>query len=72
MTVKTGAQPERQATSQIETRQETRNVDLGRRYGAIGIASVAAAVRYAGDGKNHAYAPVVHRVEARFMEVAAA
>ena len=45
--------------------------DLGVRYGAIGISAVAAAVRYAGDGKNQAYAPVVHRVEKRFTEAAA-
>ena len=32
--------------------------DLGRRYGAIGISAVAAALRYQSDGKNPAYAPV--------------
>lgn len=31
---------------------------LDRRYGAIGISAVAAAVRYQGDAKNPAYAPV--------------
>jgi hypothetical protein len=31
--------------------------DLDRRYGAIGISAVAAAVRYQSDGKNPAYAP---------------
>lgn len=70
MTAKTGsAKPEREATQHLT---ERRREDLGVRYGAIGIASVAAAVRYAGDSKNQAYAPVVHRVETRFTEVAAA
>jgi hypothetical protein len=32
---------------------------LDKRYGAIGISAVAAAVRYQCDGKNLAYAPVV-------------
>jgi hypothetical protein len=31
--------------------------ELDRRYGAIGISAVAAAVRYQSDGKNPAYAP---------------
>ena len=31
--------------------------DLDRRYGAIGISAVAAAVRYQSDGKNPEYAP---------------
>ena len=34
------------------------NPDLDRRYGAIGISAVAAAVRYQSDGKNPEYAPV--------------
>jgi hypothetical protein len=38
-----------------ETAKETA---LDRRYGAIGISAVAAAVRYQGDAKNAAYAPV--------------
>jgi hypothetical protein len=33
---------------------------LDRRYGAIGISAVAAAVRYQGAAKNPAYAPVVN------------
>jgi hypothetical protein len=38
---------------------ERRRVDqLDKRYGAIGISAVAAAVRYQCDGKNLAYAPV--------------
>jgi hypothetical protein len=31
--------------------------DLDRRYGAIGISAVAAAVRYQSDNKNPEYAP---------------
>jgi hypothetical protein len=31
--------------------------DLDRRYGAIGISAVAAAVRYQSDSKNPEYAP---------------
>lgn len=31
--------------------------DLDRRYGAIGISAVAAALRYQSDSKNPAYAP---------------
>ena len=67
MTVATGAKPQQEANQ----RQPERREDLGIRYGAIGISAVAAAVRYAGDGKNQAYAPVVHRVEKRFTEAAA-
>jgi hypothetical protein len=33
--------------------------DLDARYGEIGISAVAAAVRYKGDARNPAYAPVV-------------
>lgn len=33
---------------------------LDRRYGAIGIPAVAAAVRYQGAAKNPAYAPVAN------------
>lgn len=67
MTAVTGAKPQQEANQ----RQPERRVDLGNRYGAIGIASVAAACRYAGDTKNEAYAPTQHRIEERFMEAAA-
>jgi hypothetical protein len=70
MTAKTGAKPEQNVTK--TERSDDRRVDLGVRYGAIGISAVAAAVRYAGDTKNHAYAPVDHHIEERFTEVAAA
>jgi hypothetical protein len=66
MTAVTGAKPQ-----EDNQRQSERRVDLGVRYGAIGIASVAAACRYAGTAKNQAYAPVAHRVEKRFTEAAA-
>ena len=68
MTDKTGAKPEQKAT-QTEHPGD-RRVDLGGRYGAIGISAVAAAVRYAGDTKNQAYAPVVHRVDSHLVAFA--
>jgi hypothetical protein len=40
------------------------------RYGQIGISAVAAAVRYQGDVKNPAYAPVATRQDVRFEEAA--
>jgi len=36
---------------------------LDRRYGAIGISAVAAALRYQSEVKNPAYAPVVHQLD---------
>jgi hypothetical protein len=68
MTAATGVKPQQEAN---QRQPERRREDLGVRYGAIGISAVAAAVRYAGDAKNLAYAPVVHRVEKRFTEAAA-
>ena len=44
--------------------------NLSHRYGSIGIDAVAAAVRYAGAGQNPAHAPVVSRVDQRFVEAA--
>ena len=44
---------------------------LDRRYGAIGILAVAAALRYAGTTKNAADAPVAPRIDLRFVEMAA-
>lgn len=38
--------------------EPSKDTALDRRYGAIGISAVAAAVRYQGDAKNSAYAPV--------------
>ena len=58
-------QEERQTTA--EWRRETNN--LTGRYGKIGIAAVAAAARYC--DKNPAYAPVVHIVDHRRIEMAA-
>jgi len=43
---------------------------LDRRYGQIGISAVAAAVRYQGEAKNPAYAPVPNRWEQREEEAA--
>jgi hypothetical protein len=72
MTAQIGSQAARDTAEPQNPSAREPKVDLGRRYGAIGISAVAAAVRYAGDRKNQAYAPVVHRVEKRFTEVAAA
>lgn len=46
------------------------NTQLDRRYGEIGIPAVAAAVRYQGEAKNPAYAPVPNRWEDRNEEAA--
>jgi hypothetical protein len=45
--------------------------DLGRRYGAIGISAVAAALRYPCDAKNPRYAPVEMPVTEDREDVAA-
>jgi hypothetical protein len=39
--------------------------DLDARYGEIGISAVAAAVRYKGDTRNPAYAPVAPNPDAQ-------
>ena len=57
-----------QKLSLHEGRCEQTNLD--HRYGKIGILAVAAAVRYAGAGKNPAYAPVVPRIDQRLAEFA--
>ena len=60
------AQASTQAGTQADSRPEKTN--LSQRYGSIGIDAVAAAMRYAGTGKNPAYAPVVNRIETRQHE----
>jgi hypothetical protein len=58
------------ATQPPEPRAEQTNLSC--RYGSIGIEAVAAAVQYAGGGKNPAYAPAAQqRIELRFVEAAA-
>jgi hypothetical protein len=59
-----------QQTAQIDRQADRRRVDtnLSYRYGSIGIEAVAAAVRYAGTGKNPAYAPVVSHTESSRYE----
>jgi hypothetical protein len=42
---------------------EQERADLDRRYGEIGISAVAAALRYCGDAKNPAYAPVASQAK---------
>ena len=68
MTVSTGRDPVPQASA-AERRSESTNLD--RRYGEIGISAVVAALRFASDGKNPAYAPAVQRLDARDYEAAA-
>lgn len=64
MTIKKGSEASHQRPPQAP-REET-NLDY--RYGEIGILAVAAAMRYAGDGKNPADAPVAPRIDQRFIE----
>jgi hypothetical protein len=45
--------------------------DLDRRYGAIGISAVAAALHYRSDAKNPAYAPVACQAQEEREGVAA-
>ena len=70
MTAQTGAEPD-QGLSQPQSERRRESHSLDRRYGAIGIPAVAAALRYAGATKNPAYAPVVPRPSERFSEAAA-
>jgi hypothetical protein len=55
--------PQPQAT---EGGRESTNLD--RRYGKIGISSVAAAARYATPARNPAYAPVAIGIDPRFAD----
>ncbi len=48
------------ASKNVAAKDSSRETALDRRYGAIGISAVAAAVRYQGAAKNPAYAPVVN------------
>jgi hypothetical protein len=67
MTGNTGSDAGQEQRQPIERRGRT---DLDDRYGAIGIMAVAAAVRYAGSGKNPAYAPVVPQHDRHYSEFA--
>ena len=67
MTLKNDSHANQELT-QTEGRREQTNLDC--RYREIGILAVAAAVRYAGNGKNPAYAPVVQQLDERFSEFA--
>ncbi len=57
--------------TKVQPDAERETPDLDRRYGKIGIPAVAAALPYRSDAKNPAYAPVAHRDNERFAEVAA-
>jgi hypothetical protein len=48
----------KQSRQKCETLKCSENETIQRYYGQIGIPAVAAAVRYQGDSKNPAYAPV--------------
>jgi hypothetical protein len=50
---------------------ERQEESLDRRYGEIGISALAAALRYLGETKNPAYAPVEAQPEARYVNEAA-
>ena len=52
----------KQSKQRCETVQCSEKETLQRYYGQIGIPAVAAAVRYQGDFKNPAYAPVTIHV----------
>jgi hypothetical protein len=65
----TGSSPGQEERQPTERRPETNNLTV--RYGKIGIAAVAAALRYTDTAKNPAYAPVVPRVNSKLIEMAA-
>ena len=65
----TGGQPGIEQTDRDSTARE--GAALDRRYGAIGISAVAAAVRYQGGAKNPAYAPAPTGWRDRLADVAA-
>ena len=68
MSATTGSEPS-QDHKPADRRGEQTNLDF--RYGSIGISAVAAALPYAGAGKNPAYAPVVPELDRRFAELMA-
>ncbi len=66
MTANAGRVPERERCQQAHERREHTNLDV--RYGAIGIASVASALRYTAPDRRLSDAPKAPRIEARFIE----
>jgi hypothetical protein len=75
MSAPKGPKPGEDASRERRVAQAPREqVMLDRRYGAIGISAVAAAVRYAGATKNPAYAhsPSTARLAARLDELSVA
>ena len=66
MNAQSGSAPSQKQAGQASTQADKTN--LSYRYGSIGIDAVAAAMRYAGTGKNPAYAPAVVRTETRQHE----
>jgi hypothetical protein len=62
------AASQKQQSAQPQERRA--EINLRDRYGSIGIEAVAAAVRYAGTGKNPVGAPVVSDLATRLHETA--
>jgi len=58
------------ANQRAVRRVSDENLALQLCYGQIGISAVAAAVRYQGDAKNPAYAPVATKTDDRGTTVA--
>ena len=72
MTAQAGRKPgQEQFQERREERVHGRGRDLAGCYGAIGIASVAAAARYVGETKGTARAPSASQPDERFIEAAA-
>jgi len=67
MTVLTGSAKSQQTHPVQSELPNPQNTDLDRRYGAIGIAAVAAAARYAGTGKTAAQTSL--QIDQRFVEL---
>jgi hypothetical protein len=66
MTATVGSSESRpQQPKRAEGREST---NLDRRYGRIGISSVAAAARYASGGRKPAETPAPTRIDPRFVE----
>jgi hypothetical protein len=69
MTVKTGAEPDRDRQSKQEPRRPATHLDG--RYGDIGIPALAAALRYSSQGKSPADEPEVQTTDRRFADARA-
>jgi hypothetical protein len=70
-TQKTSTEPAMKPKTKTRPDSKRDEPTLDRRYGKIGISAVAAALPYQSNAKNPADAPVAHRDDERFGEVAA-